>query len=112
LPGQDFGEDRDMALFALAGARGKRKRSFAGSPDLRAAPKQLKDSCQGDVSQRKSIIRCDGITECILDLCISAEQSVDANDIRITRGYRTRRQGISVSILQHWTKLLCQTSEP
>jgi hypothetical protein len=37
------------------------------------------------VSQRKSIIRCNGCTECILDFCIGAEQSVYADDIRIAR---------------------------
>jgi hypothetical protein len=85
LPGKDFCEDRDMALLALASARGKRKRSFEGSLDLRAAPKHLERSSQGYVTQRKSIIRCNGCTECILDLCIGAKQSVDARDIRIAR---------------------------
>src|SRR5262245_49654768 len=92
-----------MALFALVSAACKRDRSCKGSLNLGAAPKQLQRPSRGDVSQRKSIIRGNGCTECILDLSIGAEQSVHADDIRIARSRRARRQRISVSILQHWT---------
>src|SRR5215471_6213641 len=101
-----------MALLALGRARGKRKRSFEGSLDLRAASKHLEPPSQGYVSQRKSIIRRDRCTECVLDLCIRAEQSVDADDISIARSRRTRRQRVSVSILQHWTNLPRQIFHP
>jgi hypothetical protein len=102
LSGHDFGEDPDMALLALVSARRKCKRSCQVSFNLGTAPKQLVRPSQGDVSQRKSIIRYNGFTECIIDFCIGAEQSVHADDIRIARCGRTRRQRISVPILQHW----------